>query len=100
MKKLEGKFEWAMDFLEKKIPSAQSLKIKIPFQKRNNLFQFQRSKLKFVQKTRQITRRQYCSIFGDFSGGFKCVLVQLLLIKTLFSVEFYVTRKAILSSIW
>ena len=37
--------------------------------------------------------------FQRFSGGFECVLVQLLLIQTLFSVQFYIRMKAILSFI-
>ena len=39
------------------------------------------------------------AIFRDFPRGFECVLVQMLLIQTLFSVLFYVRRKVILSSI-
>ena len=38
--------------------------------------------------------------FRRFFGGFRCVLVQLLLIQTLFSVQFYIRRKAILFSVW
>ena len=38
--------------------------------------------------------------FQKFFRGFECVLVQLLLIQTLFRVLFYVRRKVILSSIW
>ena len=41
--------------------------------------------------------KQYLSIFGDFSGGLRCVSVQLLLIQTHFSVQFYIRRTAILS---
>ena len=37
--------------------------------------------------------------FRDFSGGFECVLVQLLLIQTPFSMQFYIRMKTILSSI-
>ena len=37
--------------------------------------------------------------FRDFSGDFEFVLVQMLLIQTVFSVLFYIRRKAILSSI-
>ena len=37
--------------------------------------------------------------FQRFSGGFECVLVQLLLIQALFSVQLYIRMKVILSSI-
>ena len=39
----------------------------------------------FVQKTREIQCNRYFSSFRDFSGGFECVLLQMLLIQTLFS---------------
>ena len=51
------------------------------------------------RKTREIQWRRYFSSFGDFSRGFECVLVQLLLIQTLFSMLFYIRKKVILSSI-
>ena len=58
-------------------------------------------KLKCIlsRKTREIQWMRYFSSFGDFSGSFEGVLVQLLLIRTLFSVQFYIRRKAVLSSI-
>ena len=37
--------------------------------------------------------------FQRFFGGFECVLVQLILIQTPFSVQFFIRVKAILSSI-
>ena len=37
--------------------------------------------------------------FQRFSRGFECVLIQMLLIQTLFSVLFYIRRKVILSCI-
>ena len=37
--------------------------------------------------------------FGDFSGAFEYVLVQLLLKQAFFRVQFYIRIKAILSSI-
>ena len=37
--------------------------------------------------------------FQRFFGGFECVLVQMLLIQTVFSLLFYIRRKVILSSI-
>ena len=40
------------------------------------------------------------SSFRDFSGDLECVLVQLLLIQTFFSVQVYIRMKAILSSIF
>ena len=50
-------------------------------------------------KTPEIWRKQYLSIFWDFSGGFRCVLEQLVLIQTSFSVKCYIKREAVLSSI-
>ena len=63
------------------------------------LGQFSQNKMYFVKKTRNILWKQYLLIFGDFSGGFRCILVQLLLIHTLFTVQFYIRRTAILFSI-
>ena len=51
------------------------------------------------RKSREIQWKRYFSSFRDFSGGFECVLVQMLLIPTLFGVLFYIRRKVILSSI-
>ena len=51
------------------------------------------------RKTREIQWKRYFSSFRDFSRSFECVLVQMLLTPTLFSVLFYIRRKVILSSI-
>ena len=54
----------------------------------------------FVQgKLEKFNESNIFSSFRDFSGGFECVLEQLFLIQTLFSVQFYIRMKAILSSI-
>ena len=59
------------------------------------------SKIKCIlsKKTREIQLKQYFSSFRNFSECFECVLVQLLLIQTPFSVQFCMRMKAILSSI-
>ena len=48
---------------------------------------------------RNFAKSVFAHIFRDFSGGFECVLVQLLLIQTFFSLQFCIRMKAILSSI-
>ena len=60
---------------------------------------FGKTKCILSRKTREIQWKQYFSSFRDFSRGFECVFVQLLLIQTLYSVQFYIRMKAILSSI-
>ena len=44
------------------------------------------------RKAQEIRWKQYLSIFGDFSGVFRCVFGQLLLIQTLFSVQLNIRR--------
>ena len=53
----------------------------------------------FVQKNLGNSLKVIFLSFRDFSRGFECVLVQMLLIQTLFSVLFYIRRKVILSQL-
>ena len=57
------------------------------------------NKMYFVQKNSRNSMKAVFSSLRDLSGGFECVLVQTLLIQTLFSVLFDIRRKVILSSI-
>ena len=63
------------------------------------ILNFDKIKCILSRKTREIQWKQYFSSFRDFSGGFECVLVPLLLIQTHFSMQFYIRRMVILSSI-
>ena len=55
------------------------------------------NKIYFVQKkSKNSIKAKFFLSFGDFSGCFECVLVQLLL--TLLSVPFYIRSKAIIIS--
>ena len=51
------------------------------------------------EKVEKLNESNIFKVSEIFPGVFECVLVQMLLIHTLFSVQFYIRMKAILSSI-
>ena len=53
----------------------------------------------FVQKNSKNSMKTIFFKFQRFFRGFEFVLVQMLLIQTLFSVQFYIRREVILSSL-
>ena len=53
----------------------------------------------FTRRARGIRWARYFSGFRDFSGGYGCVLVQMLLIQTVFSMQFCIGGRVVLSSV-